>query len=179
MDVYARAISKVKGLDKSLGWDRMNGVTTAKAKAEVDGEQEKSGKKLVYNISSSLSFRWNEDLLPALKQLGLQFEAVPFSEWIDQLRGLAAQAATTGKEDGKDKAKHTNGGQVVSSSAADPNQNSALKLIDFFEGSCGGDRAREQGNIVFATDEAEKASSSLRNVEGVIESGLLGKMLNV
>lgn len=176
IDICAKAIIEIEGLEISTGDEK--------------GEE---GRRLLYNLSSPLSFRWNRDLLPALKGLGLRFETVPFSTWIDRLRNLAGKTAIVTQsgdnvENGEGSVILQNNGHppiqtemaTVLPLAADPEQNPALKLVDFYEESYGGDPGRHEGDgIVFATDMAETASSSLRNMEGVIESGLLGKMLSV
>lgn len=188
VDICASAIIEIEGLDTSAA---------ANLQAEFKGERE--SKRLLYNLASPLSFSWSEDLLPKLKKLGLHFEAVPFSAWIAQLRELASQTDTVESElmkatdhgesdhgDINSDLIHGNIGDnndhypidlTTTVAAADPQQNPALKLIDFFEESYA--HERQEGGITFAIEEAEKASPSLRTMEGVIESGLLEKMLNV
>lgn len=181
MDVCAKAMIEIEGLNRGEG---------------VKGEKEEEGKKrLIYNVSSPLSFRWNEDLLPALKVWGLKFETVSFEEWIARLRSLASTPQTTATTANDNKGENRNGkvaqngqSKPAVSDAADPAKNPALKLVDFFEESYGGRsqnqgaqrvEGEEKGSVVFATDEAEKASPSLRNAPDVIGSGLLGKMMGV
>lgn len=183
VDVCAKAIVEIEGLGRP--------AEPEDGKTEVNGERtnlsdaKQGGKRLLYNVSSPLSFRWNEDLLPALKKWGMHFEAVPFSTWIERLRKLVAQTATAEEnEDANRRDESSQNGEhsvelKTTLAAADPEQNPALKLIDFFEESYAGDRAQQAGSITFAIDEATKASPSLRNTEGIIESGLLGKMLDV
>ncbi|KAL9043026.1 MAG: hypothetical protein Q9214_003616 [Letrouitia sp. 1 TL-2023] len=188
VDICASAITEIEGLDKS-----------AAANPEADLKGERESKRLLYNLASPLWFSWNEDLLPALKKLGLHFEAVTFPTWIAQLRKLASQTVTVeselmkatdrGESDfgdiNNDLTHATNGDNndhhpadlTTTVAAADPEQNPALKLIDFFEESYA--HEPQGGGITFAIEEAEKASPSLRNMEPVIESGLLEKMLSV
>ncbi|KAL9611143.1 MAG: hypothetical protein Q9167_004196 [Letrouitia subvulpina] len=178
VDVCASAMIEIEGLNKSA-------AANPAANPEADSREECESKRLLYNVSSPLSFSWNEDLLPALKKLGLHFEAVPFSAWIAQLRKLASQTGTADSEfmgttngiNSGDNNEHYPVDLKATVVAADPAQNPALKLIESFEESYGHE---PQGDgITFATEEAEKASPSLRTMEGVIESGLLEKMLMV
>ncbi|KAL9617569.1 MAG: hypothetical protein Q9160_007639 [Pyrenula sp. 1 TL-2023] len=183
LDVCAKAIVEIEGLDRPA---EPEDVETAAHGTKTDPSNSgQESKRLVYNVSSPLSFRWNEDLLPALKELGMHFETVPFSTWIERLRKLAAQTTiaeekndTNGKNELSQNGEHP-AELKTTIAAADPEQNPALKLVDFFEESYSGDHAQQSGGVTFAIDEAAKASPSLRNMEGVIESGLLGKMLDV
>ena len=175
VDTCAKAIIEIEGLDESARKARQeaNGPTTATVNKSRD-------KRLIYNISSPLTFRWNEDLLPALKSSGLHFEAVPFSQWIRQLHELAAQPSVV---DNRSRTTANDADRNVEHSttaAADPEQNPALKLIDFFEKSYSRGPSRQDGagGVTFAIEKAEKASPSLKNTENVIESGLVGKMLD-
>ena len=184
VDVCAKAIVEIEGLDEPTrkAGEEVNGITPSVVSKERD-------KKLIYNISSPLTFRWDEDLLPALKSSGLHFEIVPFPQWIDRLRKLAAQTSTADASkhstldggDKYDKDSTTVAASKAELAAADPELNPALKLVDFFEDSYSGKQTQQDGagGVIFAIDEAEKASPSLKNTEDVIACGLVGKMLDV
>ena len=166
VDVCAAGIVEIEGMDASS--------QQQPEPAETNGQKQQQG-RLVHNITSPHVFSWTDDLLPALQKLGLQFDNVSMEEWLRRLRQLATPSPPA---------------QISSptpppppTAAADPTLNPALKLIDFFEdffargtsAGLSGDAAR----IVFDTSEAGRKSRSLRDVEGVLESGLLGKMMGV
>lgn len=119
--------------------------------------------QLVYNLLSPHTFSWTPDLCSALHTTKLSaFVNVPFKNWLAQLRSLSATTPSFA------------GGKM--SESADPNRNPAIKLVDFFaEGFAGNADLK----IVFEIGDAEKASPALRNAPKVIESGLLGKMVEV
>lgn len=122
------------------------------------------GGQLVYNLLSPHTFSWTRDLCPALHATELPaFETVPFENWLAQLRNLSVTTFSV------------TGGKA--SEAAHPNRNPAIKLVEFFAANFAGNNADSE--IVFESDEAEKVSPALRNAPKVIESGLLGKMVEV
>lgn len=62
-------------------------------------------------------------------------------------------------------------------SAANPEKNPAIKLVDFFETMFAEKKDDASDEIVFEIGKAEKKSPALRNAPGVVESGLVGKMV--
>lgn len=117
-----------------------------------------------YNVLSPHSFSWNRDLLPALHKTKLTpFEDVPSPTWIARLRGFSTKSYT------KDKS--------TSHAASDPNKNPAVKLVDFLSSHFSINR--ESWDVEFDTQEAEKMVPALRNTPKIIESGLLGRMVDV
>ena len=117
-----------------------------------------------YNIRSPHSFSWNRNLLPALHKTKLPaFENVPFETWIARLRGLSTRTYST------------DGGEQYA--AADPEQNPAIKLVDFLASHFSKDST--DLDIEFDTAKAEAVCPALKNAPKVIESGLLEKMVEV
>ena len=158
VDVCARAVGEIEGLVSSSS----DNAHRAR-QAEVEGKEQK---RILYNILPPATFSWSRDLLPTLSKLGLNFETLPFEDWLSKLRQLASSASRD---------------EQHSSSATDPARNPALKLIDFFEegleGKGGGGDG--EGGVRFATEAAMGMSPSLRDCGDVIGSGLLGKMVGV
>ncbi|KAL8824145.1 MAG: hypothetical protein Q9191_005269 [Dirinaria sp. TL-2023a] len=153
LDTVADSVLAIAGLIASSEGSGGNGVPSG-AKGDLR----------FYNIRSPHSFSWNRNLLPALHKTKLPpFENVPFETWIARLRGFSSQAYS--KDGGKQ------------SEAADPNQNPAIKLVSFLASHFSPDS--KGWDIEFETGEAEKVSPGLRNAPKVIESGLLGKMVEV
>ncbi|KAK4096417.1 acetyl-CoA synthetase-like protein [Parathielavia hyrcaniae] len=86
---------------------------------------------VVANVTNPQSFRWTEDLLPALKTAGLEFDEVEPREWVRRLRA----------------------------SNQDPQANPPIKLVDFFASKY--DRDGSASSTSFATDVARSFSPSL------------------
>ncbi|KIW22576.1 uncharacterized protein PV07_10860 [Cladophialophora immunda] len=151
----ALSVGTLPALDMECSWIPVD--TLAKAIVEIatfpDRQQPP---RLVYNMCSRLSFSWVTDLLPALADAGLKFEAVPFSEWI---ASLESYSATQGLEAAS---KHC----------------PAIKLIDFWQKSYGGKEKRHDGGLQFDTRQAEAASRSMASTPDVIKSGLVKVMLD-
>lgn len=151
VDTLAKGVLDIAGL--------RTGEASGEASAMIEREEQ-----LAYNLVSPHTFSWTPDLCSALHTTELSaFENVPFSHWLAQLRNLSVTPSSL------------SGG--ITSAAADPNCNPAIKLVDFFADNFAGNNAGSE--IVFETGEAERASPALRNAPKVIESGLLGKMVEV
>ncbi|KAK9487528.1 hypothetical protein V1527DRAFT_326593 [Lipomyces starkeyi] len=102
----------------------------------------------VYHVLNPKTFRWTEDLLPALHSAGLDFRIVKQREWIRLLR---------------------EGDQ-------DPIRNPTVKLSGFFAAKYDNDRPGRQG-LVFETHVTEKNSDAIRNATDPVSSGLIKKFL--
>lgn len=85
------------------------------------------------NIVNDKNFHWTRDLLPLLREAGLQFETVPQQEWIRRLRA----------------------------SEADPVKNPPIKLVDFFASKYDNNKPRR--SLAHATSRAQGYSPSLQN----------------
>jgi carbohydrate kinase (thermoresistant glucokinase family) len=86
---------------------------------------------LVANVTNPKLFRWTEDLLPALRTAGLEFDEVEPKEWVRRLR----------------------------ESDQDPEANPPIKLVEFFASKY--DRDEFSPSKVFATDVACRLSPAL------------------
>ncbi|RAL16759.1 putative NRPS-like enzyme [Aspergillus homomorphus CBS 101889] len=105
---------------------------------------------VVYHVQNSKTFRWTEDLLPALRQAGLNFEILPKREWIQRLRA----------------------------SDPDPTKNPAIKLLDFFTDKYDNESMGRSG-LSFQMEKTEAASPSLKGGVELIETGLIRKFVDV
>lgn len=174
VDVCARAVVEIEGL--SGGGERDDDARAGEAAEEEEGEgKRKERRRMLYNVLSPRSFSWSRDLLPALSELGLEFETISLDAWLDKLRHIASASSS------RDKQQHSYGqSHGATDPATDPARNPALKLIDFFEENFAGKSdGGEEGGVRFVTEAAQRASPSLRNSEDVIQSGLLEKMVGV
>ena len=86
---------------------------------------------LVANVTNPKLFRWTEDLLPALRTAGLEFDEVEPKEWVRRLR----------------------------ESDQDPEANPPIKLVEFFASKY--DRDEFPPSKIFATDVACRLSPAL------------------
>ncbi|KAL1640959.1 putative NRPS-like protein biosynthetic cluster [Diplodia intermedia] len=101
---------------------------------------------LVYHVQNSKTFRWTEDLLPALREAGLEFEEVGQREWVRRLR--------EGEQD--------------------PKKNPTVKLVDFFAEKYDNDRPGRKG-LIFATEKTAEKSKVIREGVDVIGTGVVAK----
>ena len=178
VDTCAKSIIEIEGL---------NGVKENILDKEVDVAQEPharvmdiaSNKILVYHIRSPHTFSWTKDLLPALATAGLSFKPVPLAEWLQQLHALSAHISQINKDEPEYGGIQVTRRGRAQEAAADPEQNPALKLIEFFEEDLKPSSDEGGGRAVFDIKSALEASPALRAAEHVIESRLLGKMVRV
>lgn len=146
-----RTLGALPTIDETPSWMPVDLV--ARAVVELSGirkaDNVNSDKSAVYNVQNSKLFNWTQDLLPALKEAGLDFKPVPQREWVDLLRR----------------------------SDPDPEINPTIKLVDFFAEKYDNDRPPRKG-LAFVTRKAETVSEAMRGGFDVIKSGLVGKMVD-
>lgn len=134
-------------------------------------EDSKDFDNLVWNLQNPRTFNFTHDLLPTLKKEGLQFDSVDVQTWLKKLKQYN---------------ENTPDEEAL-------RLNPAVKLIDFYEKTYGhdsadkengtnGDTAERGGNkqkqeVVFETTVAKRDSVSLRQTPDVLESGLMGKIV--
>jgi hypothetical protein len=126
VDLVAQAVIELSGVDR-------------------DGYVSKSA---VYNVQNNNLFHWTKDLLPALRNAGLDFKTVSQREWVDLLR----------------------------KSDQNPETNPTIKLVDFFASKYDNDKPGRSG-LKFSTLKAEADSEAMRKGYDVIGSGLVGTMV--
>lgn len=150
----AKTLGALPALDETPSWLPVDVV--ADAVLELSGiVPNKTAKCLaldpdvVYHVQNSKTFRWTEDLLPALQQAGLKFEILPKRQWVQRLR----------------------------ESEQDPVKNPAIKLIDFFSDKYDNDKLGRSG-LSFAMDKTEASSPSLHGGVDLIGSGLIKKYVD-
>lgn len=119
----------------------LSGVRTPFVNSEPSMDQD-----VVYHVQNPRLLSWNDDLLPALKEAGLQFDAVPQREWIQRLR--------EGEQD--------------------PVKNPTIKLLNFFADKYDNDLPGRRG-LVFETMKTGGRSAIIRDGVDVVGSGLIRK----
>ncbi len=132
MDIVATAVLELAGLSNS---------TTS-----INEPDEPS---VVYHIQNIHLFHWAHDLLPALRDAGLEFETVSQREWIQRLH----------------------------KSDKNPETNPTIKLLDFFEEKYDNDGPGRK-ELVFSTERTARKSEVIRRGYNVIESKLIRKFVN-
>ena len=135
---------------------------SAKSNAETERSHEEGRKlNLVYNVISPHTFSWTTDFLPALHAAGLHFETVSTETWLQRLRSLASTSASLPDKE---------------AAAADPDQNPALKIIQYYESAF---RKDEEGGerLRFEIENSMRDSGSLRKAPNIVECGLVTKMV--
>ncbi|KAL3464342.1 hypothetical protein BJX64DRAFT_286473 [Aspergillus heterothallicus] len=137
VDLVADAILDLADLNENLGASHV----------AVKGFSYDS--QTVYHVQNAKTFRWTEDLLPALKKAGLDFEILPKREWVQRLR--------EGEQD--------------------PKKNPAVKLLDFFAEKYDNDSMGRSG-LSFEMQKSEAASPALNGGVDLIESGLIKKFVD-
>ncbi|ORY66082.1 uncharacterized protein BCR38DRAFT_429188 [Pseudomassariella vexata] len=85
------------------------------------------------NVTNHRLFRWTEDLLPMLRNAGLEFDEVEPKEWVHRLRG----------------------------SEPDPEKNPPIKLVDFFASKY--DKDQINPSRTYVTETARSLSPALEN----------------
>ena len=116
----------------------------------------------ILNIENPIRFHWTKDLLPALHNSGLKFEAVSPQQWLQKL---------TEYEDS------TPAEQALESNPAVKLLDYFVQLVDTFPGFEGGsDVARPE--VTFDTSKAQKCSKHLQTAPDVLSTGLIDKFLS-
>ncbi|KAF2836216.1 acetyl-CoA synthetase-like protein [Patellaria atrata CBS 101060] len=105
---------------------------------------------IFYNLVNPKEFSW-DDLLEELRAAGLQFETIPFTEWLQKLQ----KSATLGQE----------------------NRNPAVKLIEYFKTSYGFDHGVGDKRVRFETKAAERDSATMRSPPDIVKDGYVRKFL--
>lgn len=171
LDTLAKSVIQLAGLaqgDEPLSAEFPFDVPQKQRELPSKEDSRPQSKRLLYNVVSLRTFSWTADLLPALSSAGLSFRPVTFVTWIYQLRKLSTAQVKKSSNDTE-----------PPNPAEDPNQNPAIKLVDFFEENFQPADGSAGGGIRFETAEAERAAPALRETPSVIGSGLLEKMLRV
>ncbi|KIA75924.1 NRPS-like enzyme [Aspergillus ustus] len=137
VDIVADAILDLADLNENLG----------SSKVAVKGFS--YDPQTVYHVQNARTFKWTEELLPALKRAGLDFEVLPKREWLQRLR--------EGEQD--------------------PKKNPAVKLLDFFAEKYDNDNMGRSG-LAFEMQKSEAASPALNGGVELIESGLIKKFVD-
>lgn len=121
------------------------GITTSRPAASDEDHD------LVYNLENPQTFSWTKDLLPELKQSGMEFEIVRVDEWLQKLRQY--------ERDG-----------------GDPEENPAVKLLGHFERMYD-TKEKSEEEVKFEISTAEKHSKALRKAPRLIEDGYVKKFV--
>ncbi|CAG8289918.1 unnamed protein product [Penicillium salamii] len=128
----AETIHALPKLEDLLSWTPVDVIASSVIDltlAPVAGE--------VLNVTNSTLSHWTHDLIPLLKQAGLDFEELSQREWLNRLRG----------------------------SNQDPNVNPPIKLVEFFASKY--DHENPSRVLLYDTKNAQAAAPSLRQAGGL------------
>ena len=149
----AKTLGALPALDETPAWLPVDIV--ARSILELSGIVPNDNAKVlahdpsvVYHVQNSKTFRWTQDLLPALQHAGLKFDILSKREWVQRLR----------------------------ESEQDPEKNPTIKLLDFFAEKYDNDAPGRSG-LTFAMEKTERASPSLKGGVELIESGLIKRFV--
>jgi thioester reductase-like protein len=128
----------------------MVGLTTNSTHTQVSVSRERGAQ--FFNVLHPHPISWSDEVLPALRQAGLEFKIVPTREWL----------------------------RLLASSNPDPAKNPTIKLLDFwtraYKDSERHSSTRDKERIVFSLENAKDASVTLRESEDPVSTGLLRKI---
>lgn len=148
----AVTVGALPRLDERMRWVPVDVVAGAVMDITLhQGEREGRKKGVddveVFNILNPYSFHWTQDLLPALRAAGLEFEDVEFGEWIQRVTNVA-----------------------------DPERNPPVKLVGFWEGKYGSQKPFRGLEFVTDKARERAEGLRGLSVDG-LEGGLVGKMV--
>lgn len=143
----SRTLGVLPTLEEEMSWLPVDIAAAIIAEIAL-GEDKATDPDLVYHILNPTRFHWTRDMLPALHEAGLSFDALPTDQWMKKLR----------------------------SSSRDPVCNPPIKLLDWFESKYGG--PPKTGNLHFVTTETAKRSSIFRSIPSVLDPEFLGLMVD-
>ena len=155
VDTLAHSICELADLSPSMHeqeYSQTAAVSTEKLAKDDDKEQ------LIYNLQNPSIFHWTRDLLPELARLGLDFQPVSPSIWLEKLRSYKGHAEA----------------------------NPAVKLLGHFEsryaslvnGSTG-EGGVGKDRVQFAMEKAKRDTRSLRSAPRIIEDGYVEQFVRV
>ncbi|KAL1881253.1 putative secondary metabolism biosynthetic enzyme [Diaporthe australafricana] len=146
----AKTMGALPALEETPSWMPVDLVAQAVIELSGVGRSDEgySPMSAVYNVQNNRLFHWTKDLLPALKEAGLDFKIVSQREWVDLLR----------------------------KSDQNPETNPTIKLVDFFAAKYDNDKPGRSG-LKFSTEKAEVESEAMRNGFDVVGRGLVGTMV--
>lgn len=138
VDVLAKSILEIAGISNP----NSPPPSSSEEEEEVGEETNTDGQLNVFNLMNPRPFSWRRELLPKLKDAGLEFETVSWETWIRRV----------GEE-------------------TDTKKNPTRKLLDFWGGGGGGSRVAElektvehgngNGDVLFDTNAAARNSPAL------------------
>jgi thioester reductase-like protein len=125
-------------------------VTINSSASDTPGIVQSSPSDLVYHVLNPTRFHWTRDMLPALAAAGFKFETLPTNQWMDRLRN----------------------------SDRDATKNPPIKLLEWFESKYGhGASTKNEGLLVYQTEETSAKSESMRGIPSVTDVEYVRKVI--
>ncbi|KAI4602821.1 putative NRPS-like protein biosynthetic cluster [Pestalotiopsis sp. 9143b] len=155
----AKTIGALPQLDEEISWLPVDlAATTILELAGVIGggilnesvENVTADTDLVYHVLSPKRFHYTKELHPALREAGLEFEALLPTEWMERLRN----------------------------SEKDPSKNPPIKLLQWFESKYGtGKSDQASQDLLYLTEKTTRDSPTLQHIPDVTSVPYVRKML--
>ncbi|CAJ2506925.1 Uu.00g081110.m01.CDS01 [Anthostomella pinea] len=157
------ALPRLHGYEGRCEWMPVNTVartflqladTLLRTAVETGGDNNK--KAAFYNVVPPHAFSWNDEFLPALREVGLQFEEVDVAVWLAKLRKRAAELGAEAEE-----------------------RLPAFKLADYYEETYGDTGEKEKGGseLRYENGRACAESEALSACPLLSEVGIVRKMV--
>ncbi|KAK7530054.1 putative NRPS-like enzyme [Phyllosticta citricarpa] len=127
----ATSLGALPALDDEVRWLPVDDVARAFVEVGVVGKEEEEAPSAVYNVNNPHKIHWTRDLLPMLRECGLQFETVSAGEWLERLR----------------------------KSESDPAKNPSIKLLGFWEQQMNGEK--KELEVEWATERVREWSPTM------------------
>ncbi|KAI0175855.1 hypothetical protein GGR52DRAFT_589636 [Hypoxylon sp. FL1284] len=149
----ASTVEALPALDETPSWlpvDKCASAVLELAGLNSNGEERlPKSQAVVYHVMNTKTFSWSKDLLPALEEAGLRFEALPPSEWVQRLRA----------------------------SEQDAQKNPTIKLLDFYTEKYLSGKNRSICHE-FETVVTERDSETIRQGFDIVQGGIMKKCLD-
>ncbi|KAF2846669.1 acetyl-CoA synthetase-like protein [Plenodomus tracheiphilus IPT5] len=146
----AVTLGALPALDEEMSWLPVDIAASIILDIALAAQIPSTDPDLVYHVLNPHRFHWTREMLPALRDAGLQFEVLPTDQWMDRLR----------------------------KSDQDPVRNPPIKLLDWFEGKYGRTSSPvKQGILEYLTKETEAKSAFLRAVPDVTDRTFVRMMV--
>ncbi|KAF1952583.1 acetyl-CoA synthetase-like protein [Byssothecium circinans] len=137
-------------LDEEMSWLPVDYAARIILDLATDATAASSEAERVFHVLNPTRFHWTRDMLPALRDAGLEFEALRTEEWMERLR----------------------------SSEKDPEKNPPIKLLEWFESKYGyGARGKKTGVLEYETGETARMSATIERLPDVTDRAYVGRVV--
>jgi len=143
------SLPEILGTGVGCQWIEVDVVAEMISRICGFGQVRVQQQRLVYNLLHPNSFSWRDEFLPRLKEAGMVFEGIAYSQWLEKLRD------------------------------SEPNveKNPSRMLLKFWEARMAQDDA-EGGQVCFDTGPFEEAFEGLRRTPAAVDGGFVQELVD-